>query len=116
MHAFRRVDTETVLAAQTLGIHRGVILRRVILPQAGFGLAAGVVLAFARAFGESTAAARQIQDADWENAGTILILADSLFRKTWFLSCTYILALLLLAAVILTLIYVYLRRKAKGRR
>lgn len=49
----RRVNRETVLAAQTLGMKGGVIRRKVILPQARGWIRAGLILCFLRAFLDS---------------------------------------------------------------
>lgn len=50
--AFEDVDPRLVEVARTLGADRGRILREIELPLARRGLAAGAVLAFARALGE----------------------------------------------------------------
>jgi molybdate transport system permease protein len=49
---FRSLDRRYEGAAATLGASPGTVLRRVVLPMAGPQLAAGVVLAWARALGE----------------------------------------------------------------
>lgn len=50
--AFRSADRRYEDAARTLGARRGTVFLRVVLPLAWPGLAAGVVLAWARALGE----------------------------------------------------------------
>ncbi len=50
--AFRALDRRYEDAAVTLGASRWTVFRRVILPMAGPGIAAGAVLAWARALGE----------------------------------------------------------------
>ncbi|MCU1458790.1 MAG: molybdate transporter permease [Actinomycetia bacterium] len=50
--AFRSLDRRYEDAAVTLGASRWTVFRRVILPMAGPGIAAGAVLAWARALGE----------------------------------------------------------------
>jgi molybdate transport system permease protein len=50
--AFRSLDRRYEDAAATLGASRWTVFRRVILPMAGPGIAAGAVLAWARALGE----------------------------------------------------------------
>jgi molybdate transport system permease protein len=50
--AFRSLDRRYEDAAVTLGASRWTVFRRVILPMAAPGIAAGAVLAWARALGE----------------------------------------------------------------
>jgi molybdate transport system permease protein len=50
--AFEEIDTRHELAAASLGHGRAATFARVVLPLARRGLAAGVVLSFARALGE----------------------------------------------------------------
>ncbi|NIM61651.1 MAG: ABC transporter permease subunit, partial [Acidobacteria bacterium] len=50
--AFEAIDSRQLLAAASLGHGPGSIFIRVALPLARRGLAAGAVLAFARALGE----------------------------------------------------------------
>jgi molybdate transport system permease protein len=50
--AFEQIDDDYVQAARTLGMSELKIFRRVIIPLAWPGLAAGTILAFARALGE----------------------------------------------------------------
>ncbi len=50
--AFRRVDTELLLVARTLGATKARALWRVVLPLAAPGLLGGAALAWARALGE----------------------------------------------------------------
>jgi molybdate transport system permease protein len=50
--AFQAVDTRYEEVSWTLGVHRAATFRRVTLPLAVPGIAAGAVLAFARALGE----------------------------------------------------------------
>lgn len=50
--AFEQVDGDLIDAGRTLGMSEGAIFRRVILPEAGPGVASGTVLTFARALGE----------------------------------------------------------------
>ncbi len=50
--AFRSIDRRYEDAARTLGASRWTVMRRVTLPLAGPGLAAGVALCWARALGE----------------------------------------------------------------
>lgn len=50
--AFQAVDTRFEEVSWTLGVHRAATFRRVTLPLAVPGIAAGAVLAFARALGE----------------------------------------------------------------
>ena len=50
--AFEGVDVQLEQAARVLGLGRGAVFFRVTLPLAWRGILAGVLLAFARAFGE----------------------------------------------------------------
>lgn len=50
--AFEQIDMNLVYAARTLGMSETKIFWKVILPNAWYGIAAGTVLAFARALGE----------------------------------------------------------------
>lgn len=50
--AFEQVDVNLIYAARTLGMSETKIFWKVILPTAGPGVAAGTILAFARALGE----------------------------------------------------------------
>lgn len=50
--AFEQVDVNLVYAARTLGMSEIKIFWKVVLPTAGPGVAAGTILAFARALGE----------------------------------------------------------------
>lgn len=50
--ALRNVDTRYEAAAATLGARRWTVMRRVTLPMIGPSLVAGIVLTWARAFGE----------------------------------------------------------------
>lgn len=50
--AFEQVDPDLVYAARTLGMSERQIFWRVVLPEAGPGVASGTVLTFARALGE----------------------------------------------------------------
>lgn len=50
--AFEQIDMNIIYAARTLGVSEWVIFWRVIVPLAWPGIAAGAVLAFARALGE----------------------------------------------------------------
>ena len=50
--AFEAIDTRYEEVSWTLGVHRSATFRRVTLPLALPGIAAGAVLAFARALGE----------------------------------------------------------------
>ncbi len=50
--AFEQVDVNLIYAAQTLGMPEWKIFWNVVMPSAGPGVAAGTVLAFARALGE----------------------------------------------------------------
>lgn len=65
--AFTQVDTNLVDAARTLGASEWQVFRRVIVPLARPGMAAGAVLSFARAMGEF---------------GATLMLAGSIQGKT----------------------------------
>lgn len=50
--AIEQVDENLIYAARTLGMKESTILRRVVIPAARPGIAAAVVLAFARSLGE----------------------------------------------------------------
>jgi len=50
--AFEQIDMNIIYAARTLGVSEWIIFWRVIVPLAWPGIAAGAVLAFARALGE----------------------------------------------------------------
>lgn len=50
--AFEQLDTNLIFAARTLGLSEGKIFWRVIVPNCRPGIAAGTILAFARALGE----------------------------------------------------------------
>lgn len=55
--AFEQVDRNLILAGRTLGMSEGRIFRKIILPLAMPGVAAGGILAFARGLGEFGATA-----------------------------------------------------------
>ncbi len=106
--AFELIDSDLVYAARTLGMSEFKIFRRVIVPTAGPGIAAGTVLTFARALGEygatsmlagnipgktatiSQRIAMVIQDQDYLTAGiwvsVVLIIA---FLAILFLNLFY---------------------------
>lgn len=85
--AFEQMDVNLIYAARTLGMPERKIFWKVVLPTAGPGVAAGTVLAFARALGEygatsmlagniagktgtiSQKIAMVIQDGDYRTAG-----------------------------------------------
>lgn len=85
--AFEQLDVSLVHAARTLGMSEWKIFWRVVMPSAGPGVAAGTILAFARALGEygatsmlagnipgktgtiSQRIAMVIQDGDYRTAG-----------------------------------------------
>jgi molybdate transport system permease protein len=50
--AFEQIDTNLVYAAQTIGMSNRMIFWRLIIPLSWPGIAAGAILAFARALGE----------------------------------------------------------------
>ncbi len=50
--AFEQVDRDLLDAARTMGVPEGSIFTRIIIPLAWPGIAAGTILAFARALGE----------------------------------------------------------------
>ncbi|MDR1959151.1 MAG: molybdate ABC transporter permease subunit [Planctomycetaceae bacterium] len=50
--AFEQIDTSILDAARTLGLTEWTIFRRIMLPMAWPGCAAGMILGFARALGE----------------------------------------------------------------
>ncbi|NLD03103.1 MAG: ABC transporter permease subunit, partial [Clostridiales bacterium] len=50
--AFEQLDQDLVHAGRTLGLSEFVIFRRIMLPNCWPGIAAGAILAFARALGE----------------------------------------------------------------
>ena len=89
--AFEQVDENLIYAGRTLGMSELQIFRRVILPEAGPGIASGTILTFARALGEygatsmlagnipgktgtiSQKIAMVIQDGDYQTAGVWVI-------------------------------------------
>lgn len=89
--AFEQVDENLIYAGRTLGMSELQIFRRVILPEAGPGIASGTILTFARAMGEygatsmlagnipgktgtiSQKIAMVIQDGDYQTAGVWVI-------------------------------------------
>ena len=50
--AFEQVDVDLIYAGRTLGMSERAIFWRVIIPEAGPGIASGTILTFARALGE----------------------------------------------------------------
>lgn len=50
--AFEQIDVNIIQAARTLGVSEGKIFWRIILPNARYGILAGIILSFARALGE----------------------------------------------------------------
>ena len=55
--AFEQVDVNLIYAGRTLGMSEGAIFWKVVIPNAGPGIAAGTILTFARALGEYGATA-----------------------------------------------------------
>ena len=105
--AFEQVDMNLINAGRTLGMSDGEIFWRVVLPNAGPGIASGTILTFARALGEygatsmlagnipgktatiSQRLAMVIQDQNYVTAGVwvaiVLIIAFvSIFLMNWF--------------------------------
>lgn len=90
--AFEQVDVNLVYAGRTLGMSEFQIFRKVVLPEAGPGIASGTILTFARALGEygatsmlagnipgktgtiSQKIAMVIQDGDYRTAGVWVVL------------------------------------------
>lgn len=90
--AFEQVDSNLVYAARTLGMPESKIFWKVVMPTAGPGVAAGTILAFARALGEygatsmlagnipgktgtiSQKIAMVIQDGDYMTAGVWVLI------------------------------------------
>ena len=95
--AFEQIDVNLIYAARTLGMSEWKIFWKVVMPTAGPGVAAGTILTFARAMGESGATsmlagnipgktgtisqkiAMVIQDGDYLTAGVwvgiVMVLA-----------------------------------------
>ena len=105
--AFEQVDMNLIYAGRTLGMSDREIFWRVVLPNAGPGIASGTILTFARALGEygatsmlagnipgktatiSQRIAMVIQDQNYVTAGVwvaiVLIIAFvSIFLMNWF--------------------------------
>ena len=90
--AFEQVDVDLIYAGRTLGMSEFQIFWKVILPEAGPGIASGTILTFARALGEygatsmlagnipgktgtiSQKIAMVIQDGDFKTAGMWVII------------------------------------------
>lgn len=90
--AFEQLDVNLIHAARTLGMSEWKIFWRVVMPTAGPGVAAGTILAFARALGEygatsmlagnipgktgtiSQKIAMVIQDGDYQTAGVWVMI------------------------------------------
>lgn len=114
--ALRRVDRETVLAAQTLGMSKAQIRRHVILPQARFGITAGMVLCAARAFGESTATAAALGDLATLQESLVAVFAADLLDGTYACVCLWTLVWLLAGGIILLLVHWHIGRRRPVRR
>ena len=105
--AFEQVDMNLISAGRTLGMSDREIFWRVVLPNAGPGIASGTILTFARALGEygatsmlagnipgktatiSQRIAMVIQDQNYVTAGVwvlivLLIAFVSIFLMNWF--------------------------------
>lgn len=90
--AFEQVDVNLVYAGRTLGMSEFDIFRKVVIPEAGPGIASGTILTFARALGEygatsmlagnipgktgtvSQKIAMVIQDGDYQTAGVWVVI------------------------------------------
>lgn len=90
--AFEQVDVDLIYAGRTLGMSERAIFWRVIIPEAGPGIASGTILTFARALGEygatsmlagniagktgtiSQRIAMVIQDGDYLTAGIWVVI------------------------------------------
>lgn len=114
--ALRRVDPETVLAAQTLGMKNSVIHRKVVLPQARSGIVNGTVLCCVRALGESMATAAALADPDMWTGDLLSVLISSIDSGAYACACLYVAGWLLVGGLVLLLYHLLLRRRAGKHR
>lgn len=101
--ALHRVNPETVFAARTLGMKDSIIRRRVILPQARSGIAAGVILCGARALGESTATAAALADPAVLQGDLLSVFLADIMNGSYAMACLWIAAWLLVGGIVLFL-------------
>lgn len=114
--ALHHVNPETVLAAQTLGMKRSVIRKRVILPQARTGILTGTVLCYARALGESTATAAVLADPVMLEGRMVSAFTTSILTGTYVMACLWIVGWLLAGGLVLLCYSLCCRRRTASYR
>lgn len=111
--ALEQVEPDLVAAARTLGMGEGAIFLKVLLPNAGSGLMAGAVLAFARAMGEFGATIMVAGNIAGLTRTLPLAIYSAVAAGRWQTAAAYagVAALLGLGVVLLLNYYLYRSRK-----
>ena len=114
--AFEQLDQDLVNAGRTLGLSESTIFRRIMLPNCWPGIAAGAILAFARALGEYGATSMLAGNIPGKTQTMSLAIASAVAGNNRDRATLWVVIIMGISLVTMVLMNLLTGRQSSGKR